>query len=336
VAGLIDSLKRQNFGPNDSLIASTAMHPVDAAKRLNAWLETQMNIGMGKAQTPTDEADIYARAPTDWERLQAALNIAGVAQTGSIPFAPRSSGGILGTFVNSNKRPASMTKKELQAAHKIAQANAALPVEQGGLGLPPNNTAIDRAKALGFFTEKQVADAIGKNRDYAIPPSNDLKTFYHGGPKDFDMSGFKESSGSSFYDPSNIKGGYAFLTSSKGEAKGYADELKLKKNIPSDIHEFFVRKDNETKVIPSSTGKNLPSYKDLEEKGFGQTIVDLGKYGKGSDDKYYQHEWVLPYKPEQIRSTKAAFDPMKRNSLNLLASGLIGSLILNRSGLNND
>jgi hypothetical protein len=33
---------------------------------------------------------------------------------------------------------------------KIAQANAALPVEQGGLGLPINNTAADRAKAMGY------------------------------------------------------------------------------------------------------------------------------------------------------------------------------------------
>lgn len=32
----------------------------------------------------------------------------------------------------------------------IAQRNAALPVENGGLGLPPNNTAMDRARAMGW------------------------------------------------------------------------------------------------------------------------------------------------------------------------------------------
>lgn len=32
----------------------------------------------------------------------------------------------------------------------LAQQRAALPIEQGGLGLPPNNTAMDRAKAMGF------------------------------------------------------------------------------------------------------------------------------------------------------------------------------------------
>ena len=32
----------------------------------------------------------------------------------------------------------------------LAQMRAALPIEQGGLGLPPNNTAMDRARAMGY------------------------------------------------------------------------------------------------------------------------------------------------------------------------------------------
>lgn len=42
------------------------------------------------------------------------------------------------------------TKYEL--AHAEAQRVAALPVEQGGLGLPPDNTAMDRARAMGVDT----------------------------------------------------------------------------------------------------------------------------------------------------------------------------------------
>jgi len=37
-----------------------------------------------------------------------------------------------------------------QAALDLAQQRAALPKDQGGLGLPANNTAADRAKAMGF------------------------------------------------------------------------------------------------------------------------------------------------------------------------------------------
>lgn len=32
----------------------------------------------------------------------------------------------------------------------LAQMRAALPIKEGGLGLPPNNTAMDRAKAMGY------------------------------------------------------------------------------------------------------------------------------------------------------------------------------------------
>ena len=40
-----------------------------------------------------------------------------------------------------------------QAALDLAQQRAALPVSEGGLGLPANNTPMDRAKAMGFGTE---------------------------------------------------------------------------------------------------------------------------------------------------------------------------------------
>ena len=47
---------------------------------------------------------------------------------------------------------------EFEVKHLTAQKNAALPVAEGGLGLPATNTAMDRAKAMGF----------------------DDKTYYHG------------------------------------------------------------------------------------------------------------------------------------------------------------
>jgi len=50
--------------------------------------------------------------------------------------------------------PVGMTKMIGSQADALltAQKNAALPIEQGGLGLPPNNTAMDRARAMGFET----------------------------------------------------------------------------------------------------------------------------------------------------------------------------------------
>lgn len=51
--------------------------------------------------------------------------------------------------INTPKRPLT----EFEQAHLTAQRNAALPVNQGGLGLAPDNTAMDRARAMGFKGE---------------------------------------------------------------------------------------------------------------------------------------------------------------------------------------
>ena len=50
---------------------------------------------------------------------------------------------------------------EFEQAHLIAQRNAALPVSQGGLGLAPDNTAMDRARALGFDVDNPMYHGTG-------------------------------------------------------------------------------------------------------------------------------------------------------------------------------
>ena len=52
-----------------------------------------------------------------------------------------------------NKANAQRPLTEFEQAHATAQRNAALPVEKGGLGLPADNTAMDRARAMGFDTD---------------------------------------------------------------------------------------------------------------------------------------------------------------------------------------
>jgi hypothetical protein len=48
------------------------------------------------------------------------------------------------------KKPKAKLNTPQQAALDLAQQRAALPVDQGGLGLPANNTAMDRARAMGY------------------------------------------------------------------------------------------------------------------------------------------------------------------------------------------
>jgi len=58
---------------------------------------------------------------------------------------------------------------EFEQAHATAQRNAALPVNQGGLGLPANNTAMDRARAMGFDVDNPVYHGTGANIDAFDP-----------------------------------------------------------------------------------------------------------------------------------------------------------------------
>jgi len=104
---LKDKLNAQDFGPNDSIIASSLMHPQEAAERAGDWLQKQMRIAAGiPNQALEDEGSWYQTGivPSMNEQAQAGLDLAGLMQTGAMPFAPASAGGTLGTFIGKNAR----------------------------------------------------------------------------------------------------------------------------------------------------------------------------------------------------------------------------------------
>jgi hypothetical protein len=59
--------------------------------------------------------------------------------------------------VGLNAQAGAINPTKFEQAHQVAQRNAALPVEQGGLGLPPNNTAMERMNALAATTSDDAA-----------------------------------------------------------------------------------------------------------------------------------------------------------------------------------
>jgi len=146
MAGLIDSLKKQRFNEGDSMIASAAMHPADAAKRLKDWLENQINTGMGQPQL--DESTGFYRDPTDEQQHEAAFNLAGLMETGSMPFAPKSAGGTLGTFIG--PKAANWDAK--------AAADAAKMLDEG---MSP--TEVWRMKLMGRMPDKSMFSEIPDN-----------------------------------------------------------------------------------------------------------------------------------------------------------------------------
>ena len=75
-----------------------------------------------------------------------------------------------------------------EEALRIAQENAAKPVSEGGLGLPPDNTAMDRARAMGFDTPAYrgtTADETNLKPRTFVSENPDVANQYAGYLKDF-------------------------------------------------------------------------------------------------------------------------------------------------------
>ena len=124
---------------------------------------------------------------------------------------------------------------------RIAQANAALPISEGGLGLPANNTAAQRAKAMG----------------YDMP-------MYHG----------TDTPNIEFFDPEKtkiIKG--IFSTNNPKTASKYAEEAGLKKRAEAlgmesspNVLPLLIKSESH-KRIPKYDVKTINEFRNNENKG---------------------------------------------------------------------
>jgi len=160
-------------------------------------------------------------------------------------------------------------KTEYEKAHAIAQRNASLPVEQGGLGLPADNTAMDRARAMGFD-----------------------KDVYHGSYSDITNIDPEKFSNRVDY----MKG---FFTADNPEIAGnYGDvvyPLKQSRGIQVSDRRTARRE-----------GREVPELDTVFDPSRGVNVTN---------------------NPSNIRSVNAAFDPLKRNSSNILASAGAGAAV---------
>jgi hypothetical protein len=89
-----------NFGPEDSVILSSLLHPQDALKRGLNNFQSNVNTAMGVPDPKyQDEASPYTFSPTDKQKSESAFNLAGLAGTGSMPFNQAGGPATLGMFV---------------------------------------------------------------------------------------------------------------------------------------------------------------------------------------------------------------------------------------------
>lgn len=236
---------------------------------------------------------------------------------------------------------------------KIAQQNAALPIEQGGLGLPPNNTALDRAKAMGYETPVY----HGTNADInAFNVEGKGKTsgagaFFTTNPTTAET--YVSASGGGNIIPSLLKKDDFLIANAKGRnwADIWTDQLAAKsKGKKYNLDDLELDKNSATStdelgMIAKELGLKGVQIKNVKDLGPNSHVMRakeylLEKYGIVPDEtwsnvtgkqfyeaqkamkKFYESQKSDIYAiqdPSLIRSRFAAFDPKRIKEADILA-----------------
>jgi len=183
-----------------------------------------------------------------------------------------------------------------QAALDLAQKRAALPVEQGGLGLPSNNTAADRAKAMGF--DLNTTRFHGSDQDiYAFDPAkfgkNDQGWYGRGVTTDTDPE-----VASSYAENYVGDGQVVYPLVSRGKYMQWPEGQQ-----------------------PFSTAKDaIQGTKDIQNLGYQGTQFTSDRDLYGSMPQFGTEQ--VTFDPANIRSRFAAFDPFRKDVATATAMGV--------------
>ena len=207
-------------------------------------------------------------------------------------------------------------KTEFELAHELAQQRAALPVSEGGLGLHPQNTAMDRANSMGYTTPA-----------------------YHGTESDileFNLKKSRRGKGISVAEtPENANmyardtAIYPLLTNTKNVLDvNNPQQLNLLSKEIDNYYESMKPYDNKISFYPFTKENVIKGLQDKNSAYYSEMPLTenltkkLGFSGiKSLENNMPQYKM---YNPADIRSINAAFDPFRRNETDILAG--VGAL----------
>lgn len=204
-----------------------------------------------------------------------------------------------------------------------AQRNAAKPVSQGGLGLGPNNTAAERARAMGFDTAPSKATFHGARGEIDGPINPALSDFgFHTGQlpqAEARLRAFAPPT-EVFPEGANVlpilKSKYANLLRVNDEGSFHADALAAqlaKKKVVSKDWAKMVEKDVKGNWR-NATQHDETIRRAMTDQGYDGIVYSNAQEGAGNSFAFSN--------PSVLRSRFAAFDPMRRDSPDLLAGAL--------------
>jgi hypothetical protein len=189
-------------------------------------------------------------------------------------------------FADEKPAPAVM-KPSSKEANDLARKRASLPKDKGGLGLPPNNTAEQRAQAMGY------------DKDVYHGTSEDFTSFKGDQPifttEDPDIA---KLYGKNIY-PLKTRGEEMTVSDLTDEGHGhFAENLAKELGLFDEADQFKNSDKRERELINA-----------LKERG-----IDRLKITDMSDMGGVQTQHALPAGSENIRSRNAAFDPFRRST----------------------
>ena len=189
-------------------------------------------------------------------------------------------------------------------ALRLAQQRAALPVEQGGLGLPAGNTPQQRAAAMGGKDAYHFTDAVFNNFDPSkIGSATDEGWLGHGFYTTTDRSVNAPSSTGLQGWNKKVSMPVTILDEQLNQPAIYKNWKQGKKEAMRDA----------TGYPENLTAKEISDALSLE----GKTGVTLDYSPTG-----YNHQEIMTIDPSRIRSRFAAFDPFRRNAAVAAAMGV--------------
>ena len=209
-----------------------------------------------------------------------------------------------------------------QEALDIAQRNAALPIEEGGLGLPKDNTPEMRAKAMGYdvpaYHGTTVWEADDGRKLGDIQAFNRLaSTEIVGRKPSLDQVGVWASDR-----PDEL--GAGMYSGSQGAI--YPLLLRMENPKTTSFEQMARTASNLSSGEPLGAGV-VPKVSDVEpyrqmlkEQNFDSLMIKA-KQGSPYTEFADQTGYVL-LEPSQVRSRFAAFDPKRRNEADILAGVL--------------
>jgi hypothetical protein len=333
---IIDAL-RNTAQSASNMVAENASMPVDAL----AWALRKMGVPVG--DKPVMGSDWMREKGLTAPTQEGASKVVGdtIGMISPMGFTKQGAQAMIDAGSKLKGLPVGMSIKDVSGpqsqALMLAQQRAALPVEQGGLGLAASNTAAERAAAMGFDTPAY----HGTNRDFSAFSNQMLGA----------NTGAKSAKGAHFAasspDTANsyVKSG-AFV---KDDAP--ALEALFKKpgawdeysNAPTNqdrwaVLEKYGLSHGQGRVIPLQLNMQKPRIKDYKgevyrdttyaeeiaaaKKGKKDSVIFKSTYDGGGESQAGMSDIFAVMSPDQIRSRFAAFDPFRKTAATAALMGV--------------